>query len=103
MGQRLGLAAAMLGDPHTLILDEPANGLDPAGHPLAARRAQDPSRRRCSVFVSSHLLSEMALMADQLVVIGRGRMIANGPVADFTKHSVRNHVFVRTRRTTWPR
>ena len=96
MGQRLGLAAALLGDPHTLILDEPANGLDPQGiHWLRGVLKNLASEGR-SVFVSSHLLSEMALMADELVVIGRGRMIANGPVADFTKHSVGNHVFVRT-------
>jgi ABC-2 type transport system ATP-binding protein len=96
MGQRLGLAAALLGDPHTLILDEPANGLDPQGiHWLRGVLKGLASEGR-SVFVSSHLLSEMALMADELVVIGRGRMIANGPVADFTQHSVRNHVLVRT-------
>jgi ABC-2 type transport system ATP-binding protein len=96
MGQRLGLAAALLGDPHTLILDEPANGLDPQGiHWLRGVLKGLASEGR-SVFVSSHLLSEMALMADELVVIGRGRMIANGPVADFTRDSVRNHVFIRT-------
>jgi len=96
MGQRLGLAAALLGDPHTLILDEPANGLDPQGiHWLRTLLKSLASEGR-SVFVSSHLLSEMALMADELVVIGRGRMIANGPVADFTRHSIRNHVLVRT-------
>ncbi len=96
MGQRLGLAAALLGNPHTLILDEPANGLDPQGiHWLRGLLKSLASEGR-SVFVSSHLLSEMALMADQLVVIGRGRMIANGPVEEFTKQSTRNHVQVRT-------
>jgi ABC-2 type transport system ATP-binding protein len=96
MGQRLGLAAALLGNPHTLILDEPANGLDPQGiHWLRGLLKSLASEGR-SVFVSSHLLSEMALMADELVVIGRGRMIANGPVGDFTRQSTRNHVLVRT-------
>jgi ABC-2 type transport system ATP-binding protein len=96
MGQRLGLAAALLGDPHTLILDEPANGLDPQGiHWLRSLLKSLASEGR-SVFVSSHLLSEMALMADELVVIGRGKMIANGPVEEFTRLSVRNHVLVRT-------
>jgi ABC-2 type transport system ATP-binding protein len=96
MGQRLGLAAALLGDPHTLILDEPANGLDPQGIQWMRNLLKGLASEGRSVFVSSHLLSEMALMADELVVIGRGRMIANGPVADFTRNSVRNHVFVRT-------
>lgn len=96
MGQRLGLAAALLGNPHTLILDEPANGLDPQGiHWLRGLLKALASEGR-SVFVSSHLLSEMALMADELVVIGRGRMIANGRVEEFTKQSTRNHVLVRT-------
>jgi ABC-2 type transport system ATP-binding protein len=96
MGQRLGLAAALLGEPHTLILVEPANGLDPQGilwmrlflKPLAAEGR--------SVFVSSHLLSEMALMADHLVVIGKGRLIATGPVEEFVSSAQANAVVVRT-------
>ena len=96
MGQRLGLAAALLGNPHTLILDEPANGLDPQGIHWLRELLKALANEGRSVFVSSHLLSEMALMADELVVIGKGRMIANGPVEDFTKLSVRNHVLVRT-------
>jgi ABC-2 type transport system ATP-binding protein len=96
MGQRLGLAAALLGNPHTLILDEPANGLDPQGIHWLRELLKALAGEGRSVFVSSHLLSEMALMADELVVIGKGRMIANGPVEDFTKLSVRNHVSVRT-------
>ena len=96
MGQRLGLAAALLGDPHTLILDEPANGLDPQGIQWIRGLLQGFARTGRSVFVSSHLLSEMALMADHLVVIGRGRLIASGPVEDFVKTSTRNSVVVRS-------
>lgn len=96
MGQRLGLAAALLGNPHTLILDEPANGLDPQGIRWMRDLLKGLASEGRSVFVSSHLLSEMALMADELVVIGRGRMIANGPVEDFTRQSSANHVKVRT-------
>ncbi|MBD8868467.1 ATP-binding cassette domain-containing protein [Nocardioides sp. MJB4] len=96
MGQRLGLAAALLGDPHTLILDEPANGLDPQG----IRWMRDLLKRLASegrsVLVSSHLLSEMALMADELVVLGRGRLITHGPVAELTGRSAGNRVLVRT-------
>ena len=96
MGQRLGLAAALLGDPHTLILDEPANGLDPQGIQWMRNLLKHLASQGRSVLVSSHLLSEMALMADQLVVIGRGRMIASGPIADFVKASSRNSVTVRS-------
>jgi len=96
MGQRLGLAAALLGDPHTLILDEPANGLDPQGIQWIRELLKGFAASGRSVFVSSHLLSEMALMADQLVVIGRGRLIASGPIQDFVKTSRRNAVLVRS-------
>ena len=87
MGQRLGIAAALLGDPHTLILDEPSNGLDPQGITWLRTLLQHLAGQGRSVFVSSHLLQEMAVLADELVVIGRGRMLANGPVADFISHS----------------
>jgi ABC-2 type transport system ATP-binding protein len=87
MGQRLGLAAALLGDPHTLILDEPANGLDPQGIQWLRQLLKHLAGEGRSVFVSSHLLSEMALMADELVVIGRGRLIASGAVADFVRQA----------------
>ncbi|WP_310962335.1 ATP-binding cassette domain-containing protein [Nocardioides terrisoli] len=100
MGQRLGLAAALLGDPHTLILDEPANGLDPQGIQWMRQLLRHLAGEGRSVFVSSHLLSEMALMADELVVIGRGRLIASGPVADFLKTSRGNAVLVRTPQAT---
>ena len=83
MGQRLGLAGALLGDPHTLILDEPANGLDPQGINWLRNLLKHLAGEGKSVLVSSHLLSEMALMADELVVIGRGKLIAQGPVQEF--------------------
>ncbi len=100
MGQRLGLAAALLGDPHTLILDEPANGLDPQGIQWMRNLLQGLAAQGRSVFVSSHLLSEMALMADQLVVIGRGKLIASGPIEDFVKTSRQNSVTVRSPQAT---
>ncbi|UYM06726.1 ATP-binding cassette domain-containing protein [Solicola gregarius] len=96
MGQRLGMAAALLGDPHTLILDEPANGLDPEGIQWLRNLLKQLAGEGRSVFVSSHLLSEMALLADQLVVIGRGRMIASGQVTDFIRSSDRTSVIVRS-------
>jgi ABC-2 type transport system ATP-binding protein len=96
MGQRLGLAAALLGEPHTLILDEPANGLDPQGIQWMRLFLKAQAAEGRSVFVSSHLLSEMALMADHLVVIGRGKLIATGPVHEFVSSSTRNAVVVRT-------
>ena len=96
MGQRLGMAAALLGDPHTLVLDEPANGLDPEGIQWLRNLLKQLAGEGRSVFVSSHLLSEMALLADQLVVIGRGRMIASGRVTDFIRSSDRTSVIVRS-------
>jgi ABC-2 type transport system ATP-binding protein len=96
MGQRLGLAAALLGDPDTLILDEPANGLDPQGIQWMRLFLKSLAAEGRSVFVSSHLLSEMALMADHLVVIGKGRLIATGPVAEFVNSAQPSAVVVRT-------
>jgi ABC-2 type transport system ATP-binding protein len=95
MGQRLGLAAALLGDPGTLILDEPANGLDPQGVHWLRGMLKALAGQGRSVLVSSHLLSEMALMADSLVVIGRGSLIASGRTADFISTSRRNAVVAR--------
>ena len=95
MGQRLGLAAALLGEPHTLILDEPANGLDPAGIQWLRSFLKDFAAKGHTVFVSSHLLAEMALMADQLVVIGRGRLITSGPVEAFVSAASGTAVVVR--------
>jgi ABC-2 type transport system ATP-binding protein len=80
MGQRLGIAAAMLGDPRTLILDEPVNGLDPEGVQWVRRLVRSLAEEGRTVFISSHLMSEMAQTADQLLVIGRGRILAAGPV-----------------------
>lgn len=96
MAQRLGLAAALLGDPDTLLLDEPANGLDPHGMQWLRellRRLADEGR---TVLVSSHVLAEVALMADHLVVIGKGRLIASGPIGEFVASSSHNAVLVRT-------
>ena len=96
MGQRLGLAGALLGDPHTLILDEPANGLDPQGIQWMRQFLKALAGQGRSVFVSSHLLSEMALLADELVVIGRGRMISSGPVSSFIDGASHKSVLVHT-------
>jgi ABC-2 type transport system ATP-binding protein len=83
MRQRLGLASVMLGDPHTVILDEPANGLDPEGIRWIRDILRYLADQGRTVLVSSHLLSEMALMATELVVIGRGRLIEQGTVDSF--------------------
>ncbi len=82
MRQRLGLAAALLGDPPVLLLDEPVNGLDPAGIHWIRDLLRSLARQGRTVFVSSHLISEMALMAEHVVVIGQGRLLADEPVAD---------------------
>jgi ABC-2 type transport system ATP-binding protein len=84
MGQRLGVAAALLGDPATLILDEPVNGLDPEGVRWIRTLLRSLAAEGRTVFVSSHLMSEMALTADHLIVIGKGRLIANASVAEVT-------------------
>lgn len=94
MGQRLGIAAALLGDPHTLILDEPSNGLDPQGITWLRNLLKHLAGEGRSVFVSSHLLQEMAVLADQLVVIGRGKMLASGAVSEFVQASKRGTVAV---------
>ena len=82
MAQRLGIAAALLGDPPVLLLDEPVNGLDPAGIHWIRDLLRSLAAQGRTVFVSSHLISEMALMAEHVVVIGRGRLLADAPVAD---------------------
>lgn len=83
MRQRLGLAGVLLGDPHTVMLDEPANGLDPEGIRWIRDVLIALARQGRSVLVSSHLLSEVSLMADDLIVIGQGRLIDQGPVTSF--------------------
>ncbi len=98
MGQRLGIAAAMLGDPHTLILDEPVNGLDPEGVKWIRTMVRHLAGEGRTVFISSHLMSEMALTADQLLVIGRGRIIAAGPIGDVIGAVTRDAVRVVTPR-----
>ncbi len=87
MGQRLGIAAALLGDPGVLLFDEPVNGLDPEGIRWVRHFLRDLAAEGRTVLVSSHLISEMALTADRLVVIGRGRLIAETSVADFVARS----------------
>ena len=87
MRQRLALAAALLGDPQVLILDEPSNGLDPDGIRWLRRHLSDFASRGGTVFVSSHLISEMALTADRLVVIGQGRLLADTTVAELSAGS----------------
>ncbi|WP_330239878.1 ATP-binding cassette domain-containing protein [Streptomyces sp. NBC_00525] len=84
MGQRLGIAAALLGDPATVILDEPVNGLDPEGVLWMRTLLRDLAAQGRTVLISSHLMSEMALTADHLVIIGRGRLLADTTVTDFT-------------------
>jgi len=98
MGQRLGIAAALLGDPATLILDEPVNGLDPEGVMWVRRLARSLAAEGRTVFLSSHLMSEMALTADHLIVLGRGRVIADAAVADILAASTRTAVHVRSPR-----
>jgi ABC-2 type transport system ATP-binding protein len=96
MGQRLGIAAALLGDPATLILDEPVNGLDPEGVIWVRTLARHLAREGRTVFLSSHLMSEMAQTADHLIVLGRGRVIADAPVADIVALAQGTAVRVRT-------
>jgi len=83
MGQRVGIAAALLGDPATVILDEPVNGLDPEGILWIRNLMKNLAREGRTVFVSSHLMSEMALTAEHLVIIGRGELMIDMPMADF--------------------
>jgi ABC-2 type transport system ATP-binding protein len=98
MGQRLGIAAALLGDPEVLLFDEPINGLDPEGILWVRNLLKRLAAEGRTVFVSSHLMSEMALTADHLVVIGRGRLITSGSVDEFIAQSTDQFVRVRTPR-----
>jgi ABC-2 type transport system ATP-binding protein len=83
MGQRLGIAVALLGDPPVVVLDEPVNGLDPEGIRWVRNLARQLAGQGRTVFVSSHLMSEMALTADHLVVVGRGKILADCSMSDF--------------------
>lgn len=96
MGQRLGIAAALLGDPQTLILDEPVNGLDPEGVVWVRNLVRYLAGEGRTVFLSSHLMSEMAQTADHLIVIGRGRVIADAPIRDIITGKGQARVRVRT-------
>ncbi len=96
MSQRLGIAAAILGQPKYLILDEPANGLDPEGIAWLRQFIKNYADRGNAVFVSSHLLSEMAQMADNVVVIGKGKLIASSSIDKIISGSAHSGAFVRT-------
>lgn len=96
MSQRLGIAAAILGQPKYLMLDEPANGLDPEGIAWLRQFIKDYADAGNGVFVSSHLLSEMAQMADNIVVIGKGKLIASTSMQQIVAQSSHNGVTVRT-------
>ncbi|WP_084106236.1 ABC transporter ATP-binding protein [Demequina sp. NBRC 110056] len=96
MGQRLGIATAMLGDPATLIMDEPVNGLDPDGVLWVRNLARHFASEGRTVLLSSHLMSEVQLTADRVVVIGRGKILAQGSVADFTAEAATGAVTVKT-------
>jgi ABC-2 type transport system ATP-binding protein len=96
MGQRLGIATALLGDPATLLLDEPVNGLDPEGIHWMRNLLRGLAAEGRTVFVSSHLMSEMALTADHLIVIGRGRKIADMGTQEFISQASGNVVRVRS-------
>jgi ABC-2 type transport system ATP-binding protein len=96
MSQRLGIAAALLGDPRVLLFDEPVNGLDPEGILWIRKFMQELASQGRTVFVSSHLLSEMSLTAQDLVVIGRGRLISECSTADFIKQAGEAAVKVRS-------
>ncbi|HWD25502.1 MAG TPA: ATP-binding cassette domain-containing protein [Acidimicrobiales bacterium] len=96
MGQRLGIAAALLGDPEVLLFDEPVNGLDPDGIRWVRNLLRGLASEGRTVFVSSHLMSEMALTADEVVVIGRGRLIAQMPVEELISADHRSYVRVRS-------
>jgi ABC-2 type transport system ATP-binding protein len=96
MGQRLGIATALLGGPHTVILDEPVNGLDPEGIRWIRSLLRRLAAEGKTVFVSSHLMSEMALTAQHLIVIGRGRLIADTSMDEFIARAARDVVRVRS-------
>ncbi|MHA5052014.1 ABC transporter ATP-binding protein [Streptomyces sp. SD15] len=96
MGQRLGIAGALLGDPRILMFDEPVNGLDPEGIHWIRNLMKSLAAQGRTVFVSSHLMSEMALTADHIVVIGQGRLLADTSMADFIQQNSRSYIRIRS-------
>jgi ABC-2 type transport system ATP-binding protein len=96
MGQRLGIAVALLGDPPVVVLDEPVNGLDPEGIRWVRTLARELAAEGRTVFISSHLMSEMALTADHLLVIGRGDVLADCTMSDFIAQHAASYVRVRS-------
>jgi len=98
MGQRLGIASALLGDPHTLILDEPVNGLDPEGVRWVRQFVRHAASEGRTVLLSSHLMSEMAQTADHVIVMGRGQVLADAPLEELVRAWTVNTVRVRTPR-----
>ncbi|ERH22106.1 bacitracin ABC transporter, ATP-binding protein BcrA family protein [Actinomyces johnsonii F0542] len=100
MGQRLGIAAALLGDPGVLLFDEPVNGLDPEGVKWVRETCRRLAGEGRTVFISSHLMSEMAQTADQLLVIGRGRILSSGPVDDVIASATTDRVRVASPQAT---
>jgi ABC-2 type transport system ATP-binding protein len=100
MGQRLGIASALLADPETLILDEPVNGLDPEGIRWIRELLKSLAADGHTVFVSSHLMSEMALTADHVIVVGRGRLMADMPMAELIAQASSNAVVVHSPQAT---
>ncbi|REJ04045.1 ABC transporter ATP-binding protein [Microbacterium bovistercoris] len=98
MGQRLGIAAALLGDPHTLILDEPVNGLDPEGVRWVRQFVRHAASEGRTVLLSSHLMSEMSQTADHVIVLGRGKVLADAPLDDLVRAWTSTTVRVRTPR-----
>ena len=98
MGQRLGIASALLGDPHTLILDEPVNGLDPEGVRWVRQFVRHAASEGRTVLLSSHLMSEMAQTADHVIVMGRGQVLADAPLQELVRAWTTNTVRVRTPR-----
>ena len=98
MGQRLGIASALLGDPQDVMFDEPVNGLDPEGIQWVRNLLKQLAAEGRTVFVSSHLMSEMALTAEHLIVIGRGRLLADMSVDEFVRSASKRSVRVRSPR-----
>jgi len=96
MSQRVGIAAAMLGDPRVLLLDEPVNGLDPEGILWIRNLMKHLAAEGRTIFVSSHLMNEMAVTADHLIVIGKGKLIADCPTQEFIERSSERSVLVRS-------